>query len=228
MHSMIYEIDGKSNRYNNNKIVYTNLPPCLLNELYSEEFINELPFIGLNRLAEHYTLAGKKYPNAEAQNGFTFPNWAKGQLFESFVIDSMYRHLMAYYNGEINDPDFGSHHMISVAWGAAALFHFFSFYEHYQIFDDRKWVGFDLKNTYLEVTSENLHTLPMHNLNFIQTSTDVNEIIEAVYQLFLAALYLAEKDFDNNKISYTVDENRLNKIIHTEYGIPKQAAETGK
>lgn len=216
MYSMTKEIDGNSARYNNNKVVYSNIPPVLLSRMFNDG-LSFIPYRPLNKLAEHFTLAEIKYPNAEAGNGHTFPNWAKGQLFESFVIDSMYRHLMAYNSGEVNDPDFGTHHLISVAWGAAVLYHFFSHYDLYKEFDDRKWVGF----TNFGSRSESI----MDYLTYVQTSDNIEGILTQLYSLFFSVLMLSEKDFDNSEpISYKVDAERLEKIRNTDYGQKKTAS----
>ncbi len=218
MHSMTNEIDGNSARYNSDKVVYTNIPPVLLSRLFGEDTFF-IPYRPLNKLAEHYTLAAVKYPNADAGNNHSFPNWAKGQLFESFVIDSMYRHLMAYNSGELYDPDFGTHHLISVAWGAAALYQFFSYYDLYKSFDDRKWVGFDCSNS----QSEEI----MDYLTYVQTSDDIEGILTKLFSLFFSVLMLSEKDFAKDEpISYKVDAKRLEKIRNSDYGDKKTAKAT--
>jgi len=211
MYDMIVEVDGHSSRFNSDKVVYSNIPPALLKRLFSKE-VMFVPHLALNKLAEHYTLAESKYPNAEAGNGHTFPNWGKGQLFESFVIDSMYRHLMAYFAGERYDADFGTHHLISVAWGAACLFQFFTHYELYQSFDDRKWVGF-YGPKYETIEAENLATVAFSNIPFIQTSQSLAELVEASFHLFLSVLYVAQEDLmKDTTISFKVDAERLAKI----------------
>jgi hypothetical protein len=223
MHNMTQEIDGKSSRYNNNKIVYSNLPPALLRDMHDN--VGMQPYFGLNKLAEHYTLAAAKYPNASAGN-HSFPNWAKGQLFEAFVIDSMYRHLYAYFHGEYIDPDFGSHHLVSVAWGAAALYHFFSYYELYKEFDDRKWVGFTLEGYKDSDKLKSHHNLLITLLTIVQTSTDIPSILVALRDIFVEALHKVETDYPTATIKYTVDIERLNKIQNTDYGTAKQSTQT--
>lgn len=214
MHDMTQEIDGQSNRFNSNKNSYSNLTPALLNRLFMYE---NIPYRALSMLAEHYTLAAMKYPNAKAGE-HSFPNWAKGQLFESFVIDSMWRHLLAYNSGEKYDEDFGSHHLVSVAWGAAALFHFFSNYELYQKFDDRKWVGFNVPS------GKGIQQLLLE----IQTTTYVPFGISTSFELFFGALLEVEKELgDDVKISYKIDEKRLERIKNTNYGNAKTAASKG-
>lgn len=114
MYNMTQEVDGNSHRFNSGKIVMSNLPPGILSECIKR--YNDLPIIGFEKLGEHYTLATAKYSDADAENGYTFPNWAKGQLIEAFLIDSAYRHLYAWLGKEEIDEDFGSHHLVAVAW----------------------------------------------------------------------------------------------------------------
>lgn len=209
MHNMTTEIDGQSSRYNTDKIVYSNLPPSIVKEFFKED---RMCLDGLKALAEHYTLAAFKYPNVEAGN-HSFPNWAKGHLFESFVIDSMFRHYLSYENGETIDVEFGSHHLISVAWGAAALHHFFSNYELYEDFDDRKWVGFDSggDDTFINLILR------------IQTTQSIDEAIESSFKLFVNALVLFEtvtdiQTFDENGlISQRVNKERIERIKQTQF-----------
>jgi len=211
MRNMTSEIDGNSARFNGSKVVYSNLPPSILFKLavLSEDSKVKIPYRGLNMLAQHYTLACVKYPDAPTGDGYTFPNWAKGQLFEAFVIDSMFRHLFAFLDGEIFDSDFGSHHMVSVAWGAAALHHFFSNYDYYQKFDDRRWVGY-ATSRYYNVADKPLTTVVLHNLVYVQTGQHIDNLLEALFQLFYAALLLAETS--DVELSYKVDVKRLAKI----------------
>ena len=65
-------------------------------------------------LAEHYGKGASKYADR---------NWEKGYSW-SLCVDAMQRHLHAWLQGESNDPETGSHHLIAVAWHACALFVF--------------------------------------------------------------------------------------------------------
>lgn len=204
MHDMTKEVDGNSMRYNSDKIVYSNVPPSIVQDFFG---LGTMCLNGYKALAEHYTLAAAKYPNAKAGN-HSFPNWAKGQLFESFVIDSMLRHFLSYENGEAIDAEFGSHHLISVAWGAASLHHFFSNYELYKEFDDRKWVGFESGG---DDTIINL-------ILRVQTTKDIEVAIASSFQIFVNVLVLFEmvadvETFDESGlISQRVNKERLERV----------------
>lgn len=65
-------------------------------------------------LAEHYGLGARKYADR---------NWERGYKW-SLSVDALLRHLMAWLNGESNDAETGSSHLIAVAWHACALFVF--------------------------------------------------------------------------------------------------------
>lgn len=65
-------------------------------------------------LAEHYGRGASKYADR---------NWEKGYKW-SLCVDALQRHLHAWLQGERNDPETGSHHLIAVAWHACALFVF--------------------------------------------------------------------------------------------------------
>ena len=132
---------------------------------------------------------------------------------------------MAYNAGEINDPDFGTHHLISVAWGAAALYHFFFYYPKYEKFDDRKWVGFELEER--NDISKSITSL----LTVVQTSQTITKILDALFAIFVNALKDAEEDFDKSQpISYKVDAERLANIRknmnESTYGDKKTATRT--
>lgn len=212
MRNMQAEVDGKSMRYNNGKAALSNIPPETLQSLYEychDEGI-DIPVYGLQLLAEHYTLATLKYPNSDSG----FPNWAKGQLFESFIIDSMMRHFYAHLNGEEIDSDFGSLHLTAVAWGFVALHHFLTFYNVYKQFDDRKWTGFyvTIGNIFEQTGIEAIH-------NCIST---LRSSLETPNNLSLVALYgvvqtLQLLDSDE-QLTFKLDAERVAKIMNTEYG----------
>jgi len=63
-------------------------------------------------LAAHYERGAKKYADR---------NWEKGMAWGK-CFASLQRHAWAWMNGEDRDPETGTHHMISVAWNAIALF----------------------------------------------------------------------------------------------------------
>lgn len=217
MQNMKQKVDGLSLRYNSNKVVMSNIPPSVLGHL--ARFDDYLPIVGFEKLGEHYTIAEAKYPSEATEDGSLFPNWAKGQLMESFLIDSALRHYYAYLNGEDFDPDFGSHHMVAVAWCGCALHHYFSNYEVYSKFDDRKWKGFYFDKSTINVEANVLDVVST-TLSFLQVSTDIKRCIDISFYLILSALWLVEKDYEENgyESTFRVDAERLEKVKATNYG----------
>jgi hypothetical protein len=65
-------------------------------------------------LAQHYGVGAQKYDPH---------NWERGYRW-SYSLDALERHLTQFKLGEMHDPETGSHHLIAVAWHAAALFIF--------------------------------------------------------------------------------------------------------
>ena len=65
-------------------------------------------------LARHYGVGCRKYEDR---------NWEKGYRW-SLSVGALRRHLAAWLSGESIDVETGSHHLIAVAWHAAALFVF--------------------------------------------------------------------------------------------------------
>lgn len=65
-------------------------------------------------LANHYGIGCRKYSDR---------NWEKGYAW-SLSVAALRRHLSAWLGGESYDQETGSHHLIAVAWHAAALFVF--------------------------------------------------------------------------------------------------------
>lgn len=63
-------------------------------------------------LAEHYGKGARKYADRNWERGY---NW-------SLSVDALERHLTQWKQGEIYDPETGTHHLICVAWHACALF----------------------------------------------------------------------------------------------------------
>jgi hypothetical protein len=63
-------------------------------------------------LAAHYEAGAKKYADR---------NWEKGMAWGK-CFASLQRHAWAWMGGEDFDPETGTHHMVSVAWNAIALF----------------------------------------------------------------------------------------------------------
>lgn len=220
MHNNRIEIDGRSNRYNKNKISFSNIPPEVLIEFNSES----IPIVGLKMLAEHFTLAEQKYPHADAQNGHVFPNWAKGQLIESFVIDSMFRHLYAFMHGESFDEDFGSHHLVAVAWGGVVLHHYFTNYEDYKKYDDRKWVGFkhsDLVGLEGNTRIDNV----FYALLALQTADDIEYCLAYTSTIIRDSLLVLNDLYYSEKIDFKLDAERMEEIKNTKYGEANTAAE---
>lgn len=65
-------------------------------------------------LATHYGLGARKYAER---------NWERGYKW-SLSVGALRRHLAAWLDGEDDDPETGSNHLIAVAWHAVALFIF--------------------------------------------------------------------------------------------------------
>lgn len=65
-------------------------------------------------LAEHYGRGARKYADR---------NWERGYKW-SLTVDAMQRHLALWMNGEDDDPETGSSHLIAVAWHVVALWWF--------------------------------------------------------------------------------------------------------
>lgn len=209
----IQDIGGGSARYNGNKIRMSYIPPAIVNDTiqYCNQNGLSVPIRGMVKLAEHYSLGSAKYPDGPSVNGFTYPNWAKGQLFDSMLINSTLRHTYTYLDGEQYDLDFGSHHLIAVAWGIACLHHQFTNFEAYQKFDDRMWVGFKVKR---------MENTILSNLNQVQAEIDHNICSDILTQTFLAALVLFEKETAGESLTFTIDSDRLENIKNKNYGKP--------
>jgi len=208
----IQDIGGGSARYNGNKIRMSYIPPAIVNDTiqYCNQNGLSVPIRGMVKLAEHYSLGSAKYPDGPSVNGFTYPNWAKGQLFDSMLINSTLRHLYAYCNGEQYDADFGSHHLIAVSWGIACLHHQFVNFEAYKQFDDRMWVNFSV-----ESVEDNI----LSNLNIIQVEFNERTCAYLATCICLAALKQFEKDTFAD-LTFTMDVERLQKVKNTDYGKP--------
>lgn len=206
------DIGSGSQRYNQNKIRMTYLPPALINDLIvlCNASATNLPVVGLTKLAEHFSLGSAKYPDGPSNNGFTFPNWAKGQLFDAMLLNSTLRHYYAWLGGEEYDSDFGSHHLIAVAWGVACLHHQFTNYDAYSKFDDRMWVNFSV-----ESVEDNI----LSNLNIIQVEFNEKTCAYLATCVCLASLKQFEKD-TLAELTFNIDVERLQKIQNTNYGKP--------
>lgn len=63
------------------------------------------------QLAEHYGRGAEKYADR---------NWERGVDW-SLAFAALQRHAWAWWNGEDDDPETGSHHLACVAWHAFAL-----------------------------------------------------------------------------------------------------------
>ena len=87
--------DGGGLRYNEGKARYDLVPP---------EF--------MDAIAAHYERGSKKYAPR---------NWERGMSWCS-CFASLMRHGWAWMRGEDIDPETGTHHMVSVAWNAIALY----------------------------------------------------------------------------------------------------------
>jgi len=69
-----------------------------------------LPFDALEALATHFTRGAEKY---------SARNWERGMPY-SEVVDSLMRHLSAWWQGETYDKE-GFRHTTAIAWNAIAL-----------------------------------------------------------------------------------------------------------
>lgn len=175
-----------------------------------------VPVRGLVRLAEHFSLGAAKYPDEKTERGHGFPNWAKGQLFERMLIDSMLRHYYAWLDGEAIDPDFGSHHLIAISWGWSCLYHQFANYDLYKQYDDRMWVGFNRPK--LSVTDFS------YDIFSLQTCSDSDVAQEICLQgLYKTLLRYEIETHTQDPISFKIDSVRLDKIQKTDYGTPTKA-----
>lgn len=74
-----------------------------------------------------YTFGAKKYDDN---------NWRKGMKF-SRVYGALLRHLLAWYEGEDNDPETGKSHTWHAMWGCVTLAYYMMYYKIYNKFDDR-------------------------------------------------------------------------------------------
>lgn len=210
------DVGSGSQRYNQNKIRMTYLPPALINDLIvlCNANATNLPVVGLTKLAEHFSLGSAKYPDGPSTSGFTFPNWAKGQLFDAMLLNSTLRHYYAYLGGEDYDADFGSHHLIAVAWGVACLHHQFTNYDVYSKFDDRMWVNFSVESVEDNILSD---------LNCIQVQFNERTCAYLATCVCLSALKQFEKD-TQSALTFTMDVERLQKIQNTNYGKPVEVS----
>lgn len=68
-------------------------------------------------LAEHYGQGAKKYADR---------NWEKGYKW-SLSLDASQRHLNQWLQGEDNDEETGSSHLVAAAWHLVALWFFHKF-----------------------------------------------------------------------------------------------------
>lgn len=66
----------------------------------------------MDALAAHFEIGSRKYSDRNWERGM---GWCK-------CFASMMRHAWAWMRGEDIDPETGSHHMISVAWNAMAIY----------------------------------------------------------------------------------------------------------
>jgi hypothetical protein len=73
-----------------------------------------IPIQFLWALATHYGIGGQKYADR---------NWERGYAW-SLSLDAHGRHLAAFLNGERDDIETGSHHLIAAIWHLIALYIF--------------------------------------------------------------------------------------------------------
>jgi len=86
-----------------------------------------IPTILLRGVAWILTFGAKKYGDR---------NWEQGILYHR-VWGAMLRHLMAWYDGETNDPESGKPHLWHAACNLSFLMHFEDNKDRYESFDDR-------------------------------------------------------------------------------------------
>lgn len=79
-------------RYNEGKVQYS--------------YVLELPK-SMSELCRVFEAGAKKYSPG---------NWKKGGKPKEEYFDSHMRHVMAYWNGERNDPECGTHHLAHAVW----------------------------------------------------------------------------------------------------------------
>lgn len=120
-------------RYNKGKLRYSLVSP-----------------IALKELAKVYTLGAEKYTVYNEDGSIKDDganNWKKGLSFTS-VLDSAYRHISAWKNGEITD-ELGTHHLANAIWNLGTLIH----YEQTKPeFDDRDlWYKKPFKKLWLDL-----------------------------------------------------------------------------
>lgn len=92
------EADNKAMRKNEGKPIISLVPP--------EQIL---------ALAQHFTVGANKYEKH---------NWLRGMDW-SRCYDSMQRHALAWAKGEDFDEETGTHHMVSAAWNALALYSYY-------------------------------------------------------------------------------------------------------
>ena len=221
---MIKAVGSGSNRYNKGKVRMSYIPPKTQFDLlrFVTKGVYYLPVYGIAKLSEHFSLGVAKYPD-EVIDNVEFPNWSKGQYFDKMLINCVLRHYYAWLNGEEIDSDFGSHHLIAVAWGLCCLHHQFSNYELYKKFDDRMWVGFK----YSQLNHDEVdNSLVIRNaLQIIQCSDDIEQcVILCIETLFDVLNLFQECTMANNPIvDFKIDEERLSNIKNKNYGTPVTA-----
>lgn len=215
--NMTQFIGSGSCRYNTGKIRLSYIPPEAQMQLAKYTGNNDLkfPVSAMAKLGEHFCLGTAKYPDTEIEDTpAKLPNWAKGQLFDEMLMNSILRHLYAFRNGENYDKDFGSHHLIAVAWGLSCLIHQFSNYEKYKQFDDRMWVGFNVS----ESSAKHL----MGYLMKVSVSDNPDECVGLLVEALYYVLFYYE-EITPGEPNFKIDTERLEKIKSTSYGIPNQA-----
>lgn len=211
----VKQIGEGSKRYNTNKIRVSYIPASLQEALlrFCRDNGYTLPVSSIMALGEHFSLGSVKYPDETTEDGFPFPNWAKGQYFESMLSNCILRHIYAFESGEEYDIDFGSHHLIAASWGFACLYHQFANYPLYASFDDRLWVSFHKKAEW-EMKDEPLYYI----LSILQESDPI-----VCEELALKGCFRClEKTW--LPLRFVIDEKRLNKIKETDYGTPTIAS----
>ena len=70
----------------------------------------------LEEVAEHFTKGAAKYPDVAPGRA----NWSLGYPW-SWSFDALCRHLWAWWHGEDDDPETGSHHLAAVIFHALVL-----------------------------------------------------------------------------------------------------------
>lgn len=119
------QVDGTGERKDGGKVRMSEIPPGFIVEL-----------------ARHANKGIVKYPNKNSM-----PNWAAGMAY-SKIIDPVMRHLYKWLDGQDEDEELKTSHLICAAWGLMVLWFYETNRNLYGRFDDRM---FKTQNTSFEI-----------------------------------------------------------------------------